>query len=74
MLFQPDFRLFLINGFQSSPHRVVTANLAHPQQGRIDAIMSQGADMGIAPSACHNGQHQRANYIPDLWCVRTAEQ
>ena len=73
MLFQPDVRFFLINGFQSSPHRVVTANLVHPQQGRIDAIMPQGIDMGIAPTASHNGQQQRAKYIPDLWCVRAAE-
>ena len=62
----------VINGFQSSPHRVVTANLAHPQQGRIDAIMSQSVDMGIAPTASHNGQQQRAKYIPDLWGVRAA--
>ena len=58
MLLQPDFRFFRINGFQSSPHRVVTENLAHSQQGRIDAIMPQGVDMGIAPTASHNGQQQ----------------
>ena len=72
MLLQPDVRFFLINGFQSSPYRVVTANLAHPQQGRIDAIMPQGVDMGIAPTASHNGQQQRAKYIPDLLGVGAA--
>ena len=35
--------------------------------------MQQGVDMGIAPNASHNGQQQRAWYIPDLWCVRAAE-
>ena len=69
MLFQPDVRFFLINGFQSSPHRVITAYLVHLQQGRIDAIMPQGVDMGIAPTATHSGQQQRAKYIPDLWGV-----
>ena len=73
VLLQTDFRFFLINGFQRPPHRVVTANFAHSQQGRIDAIMPQGVDMGIAPSASHNGQQYRAKYIPDLWCVRTAK-
>ena len=73
MLLQPDYRFFLINGFQSSPHRVVTADLAHSQQGRIDTIMSQRVDMGIAPTASHNGQQQRDKYILDLWCVRAGE-
>ena len=73
VLLQPDFRFFLINGFQSSPHRVVTANIAHSQQRRIDAIMPQGVEMGIAPTVSHNGQNHRAKYIPDLWCVRAAE-
>ena len=72
ILFQPDVRFFLINGFQNSPYRVVTAKLVHPQQGRIDAIMPQGVDMGIAPTASHNGRQQRAKYIPDLWGVRAA--
>ena len=70
---RPDVRFFLINGFQSSPHQVLTAYLAHPQQGRIDSIMPQGVDMGIAPTASHNGHQQRAKYIPDLWGVRAAE-
>ena len=35
VLLQPDFRFFLINGFQSSPHRVVTAKLAHPRRGGL---------------------------------------
>ena len=35
--------------------------------------MPQGVDMGIAPTASHNGQQQRAKYIPDLWCVRAVE-
>ena len=73
VLLQPDVRFFLINGFQSSPHRVVTAYLTHSQQGRIDSIMPQGVDIGIAPTASHNGHQQRARYIPDLWGVRAAE-
>ena len=47
VLLQPDVRFFLINGFQSAPHRVVTAYLTHSQQGRIVSIMPQGVDMGI---------------------------
>ena len=35
--------------------------------------MPQGVDMGIAPTASHNGHQQRAKYIPDLWGVRAAE-
>ena len=34
--------------------------------------MPQSVDMGIAPTASHNGQQQRAKYIPDLWGVRAA--
>ena len=34
--------------------------------------MPQGVDMGIAPTASHNGQQQRAKYIPDLWSVGAA--
>ena len=34
--------------------------------------MPQGVDIRIASTASHNGQHQRAKYIPDLWCVRAA--
>ena len=35
--------------------------------------MAHGVDMGIAPTASHNGQLHRAKYILDLWCVRAAE-
>ena len=34
--------------------------------------MPQGVDMGIAPTADHKGQQQRAKYIPALWGVRAA--
>ena len=34
--------------------------------------MPQGVDMGIAPITSHNGQQQRAKYIPEIWGVRVA--
>src|SRR6516225_10204480 len=57
MLLLPRKPGFLVDFVKSPPNRVLTHDLLHPQQGRIDRITSQRRDVRIASVA---GQHRQS--------------
>src|SRR5215831_12328091 len=73
MLLLPRKSGFLVDFVKSPPNRVLTHDLLHPQQWRIDRITSQRRDVRIASVASQHRQKHRAKNVAFTWCVRARE-
>jgi hypothetical protein len=63
MTLQPRRSSRLLDLVQAPAHRVLTHNLAHPQQRRVHRVTAQRRDVGIAPLTRQDRQHRRAEHI-----------
>jgi len=64
MILKPRDTFGFVHLAQIAPHRILAHDLAHTQQGGIDGVTAQSANVGVTLMAGENRQHRGAQYIP----------
>jgi hypothetical protein len=68
MFLQPRQAGTLLDPVEAAAHRILTHQLVHPQQRRIDRVAAQRRDVGVAPMP---GQHREHHGAEDITLVRS---
>jgi hypothetical protein len=71
MSLQPSLAGLFVDLIETTPHRVLTNHLRHPQQRWIYCVATHRRRVRVAPMSGHYRQKNRAEDIALFWRIRT---